>query len=83
MNIESKRKLLAEKAGLFLNYTKKKYNQPDEEIPQGRFYCRVEDWKPDQDLNQLAYVINKVSKENIVDIKNLFNLTVEECQKNK
>lgn len=63
MNKEEQEELemLAKFAGLFkAGHKGWKYNYPCDDVPEGRFFCRVEDWRPDQNWNHLMVVINYI-----------------------
>lgn len=56
---QEKRNFLAIKAGLIDHGWK--YNYPSEDIPDyGRFFCRKDKWKPDEDWNQMMYLHKKI-----------------------
>ena len=44
-----------------------KYNYPCDDVPEGRFYCRYEDWKPDQNWEHLMLVITIIGINDYLD----------------
>jgi hypothetical protein len=67
MNKESEllkidRKIAAKEAGLIQHGYKYNKKVDDDELCPERFYCRVDEWKPDENWNHFMYVKNRAAK---------------------
>lgn len=64
LNIKTQRILAASSCGLVPDENLWKYNKKvdDDPLCPERFYCRIDQWKPDENWNQFMYLKNRVAK---------------------